>query len=160
MKKLISVLAVLAIFGAAAFAGPYFEVGLNPLAADTALTFGWYEEANNIDLSGVSITGDIYAVNENLWVYPTPWMFGGELGVGSDWVWFSLASDITLRPQPDWTEKSFLDLWQTTLKVTGYPSDVVTIWGSIEAGFDVEKIGSVLTGIWNFVPIVGIRCEW
>jgi len=155
MKKALALLAVL-MLSTVAFAGPYFEVTQDPTAPDASLTVGWNFSAPFIDMSALSVTGDFYAVNDNLWIYPTPWIAGFDLGL--DWRTFALdfGMDVTTDPLP-WPAYVSLTNWTTSLKATGYPSNAVTIWGQ------VDLVYAAITGplgTWNITPTIGIRCEW
>jgi len=163
MKKAFMAVLLGVLMSAVAFAGPYFEVEMNPIAPDTVLTFGYLYLAENINATDVSFSGDVYVVNENLWLYPTPWQLGGIIGIGTPYVRFSVETNATFLPAAAWTDYTAVDMWESVFKVTGHPtgpSGVVTIWASLTAGFDVEEIGGVWIGIWEFYPTLGIRCEW
>ena len=158
MKRLMILAAVL-VLAATAYAGPYFQLEQNPIDIDASLLFGWGFFAR-VDNSNLSVTGDIHFENQNLWVYPTPWSIGGEIGLGwavegLDVLELSAATEVVLLPAT-WPAYVGLDTWATTLEVVGRPSQVVELYARAMFGFAVD--GAI--GIWNFTPRIGIRCEW
>jgi hypothetical protein len=165
MKKILASLLIIGLFAIPVLAGPYFEVWQNPIAIDASLLFGWDFLATVAD-TNLNVTGDIHCANENIWVYPTPWSMGGEIGlawnvVGRDALEFVAGTEVVLLPAA-WPAYVELDTWTTTLEVIGRPSDVVTLYARAVFGFNVVNPPGPVSwiGIWGFAPRIGIRCEW
>lgn len=163
-RMVVALLAVLVI-GVAGFAGPYFEVEQNPIALETSFVVG-YDFTSHYMVPGdpvvwpqkplFSVAGDLHATNDNVWVYPTPWAFGGFFSIGNPWVDFKLGTDLQLDPSA-WPTYVGLDLWETTLTVTGYPSPFVTVYGAMT--FAYEHISGPVWA-WAIDPVIGIKCHW
>ena len=82
MKKRAFIACVMvAAMSAVAFAGPYLVVEQDPLNPIAPARIGWEFDAPFVDMSPLSIDGDFYFTNENLWDYPTPWAGGFDLGL-------------------------------------------------------------------------------
>jgi len=78
--KLTTLLAIVLMASCVVYAGPHFTVEQNPLEPEAFVEVGWDFEANRIDFTNFSIDGDFFVINDNLWLYPTPWIGGFELG--------------------------------------------------------------------------------
>ena len=154
------------VFSAVVVAGPYFIVENEGLFLEPSLVIGWDFVAPFVDFSNMSISGDFYIENENLAVYPTPWIGGFGLGfsfanpLGATVFEVGLSMDVGLTPSPSPLEVATLDSWTTSIEIVGYPGDVVAIYGAIDLGYDVVWGGSAYVGTWNFEPTIGIEVHW
>ena len=166
--KLTTLLAIVLMASCVVYAGPHFTVEQNPLEPEAFVEVGWDFEANRIDFTNFSIDGDFFVINDNLWLYPTPWIGGFELG----FYWededrtrdlaevnFEMSVEVTPIPWPDYVE---LDVWSTSLGVIGRPSEVVTVYAEIGLEYEVTNPPGPTgwIGVWNFEPLIGIRCNW
>lgn len=142
MKKL-TVLAALLAVSIAAYAGPYFAVEQNLIAAEADFV-GGYSFNETIGLSALSLHGDAWIGIENLWVYP--WALDAGVNFG-----FSLA-DKEYRTVFEFdVDMEFglfpgADVDDLTLTLTGYPTSNLTIYGAIS--------------FWPWEPVIGLECEW
>ena len=162
MKQQLLIAAVaLVAFGALAVAGPYFIVEQNPLLPEAFVEVGWDFSAPFVDMTNMSIDGGAYAVNDNLWMYPTPWIGGVDLGfawcndAARDVFAVDLGMEVQVIPLP-WPDYVELETWTTTISLVGSPSAVVTIYGEVNLIYEAAK----WVGIWNFEPLIGIECHW
>lgn len=150
MKRVLIVLALLAL-ATTAYAGPYFEIEQNPILPDAELIAGWDFSVPFVDMTNLSVSGDFFVINEDLWVYPTPWFGGFDLGfawvndIGRDVFEVRFGLDAQIVPA--------LNDWALEVAVYGYPSSDVTLWGAI-------ALDQAAPGAWPFVPTVGIECHW
>jgi len=167
LKKLTAIAAILAV-SIVAYAGPYFIIEQNPIDLDASMVVGWDFDAPFINFTNLGVYGDFNVENDNVWVYPTPWILGGELGLA----WFSealaldcfeigVATDLILAPAA-WPEYVELDSWTTSFEIIGRPSRVVTLYANADFVFEVTNPpGPVgFTGLWTFLPRVGIEGHW
>lgn len=161
MKKALiiafTVIASLAIMPIASFAGPYmsFEQGLVPAgpgmpACDATFGFvyefvGSYEEPGAVQNGSasqeMSIGGDLYITTVDLWSLPAV-IVGHELNLGWSQVDLDLATEIDLM----------LAALSADLKVTGYITDYLTMWGRLE--------GTYSPLLWSLDPFIGVEFSW
>lgn len=152
--------------GLVAFAGPYFEVTQNPLLPECELVVGWDFEAPWIDQSALSVYGDFWVVNDNLWMYPTPWNGGVDLEFAYDPV-NSLDFDINigmafaLEPVP-WPAGVWLDEWLGYISVNLHPGEIVTVGGQLGFTYDIQNPPGPIgwTGVFDVVPSITLECHW
>ena len=147
------VLAVGILFSA--LAGPYFVVEQNPTQTDATLLVGWDFEAPNIDFSNLSMTGDFWFEDTNIWDRSSLVALGADLGVKfcsvTGYDYFFIDGEMVFTGDPDTLG---LDAWTAALKLTGQPSEVVKIYGGISFTFDF------VADEWGYDPLVGIECRW
>lgn len=159
MKRvLVFALLAVTVLGLSVSAGWHFAIEQNPLLPEAELTVGWGFGAERLGISNLFVSGDFFVVQDNLWNYPNPWICGFDIGLNHEGVlYFDLGMDLEFGPQL-FPQQMQLDTWTTGLKITGKPSDVVTIWGEAEFEFAVVNPPGPpgWTGIWTFVPTLGI----
>ena len=161
MKKRALVFALAVVMGLStlAFAGWHVTFEQNPLLPDAELTVGWDFGSERLGESNLFINGDFFIVQENLWIYPNPWICGFDLGLNHEGVlYFDMGMDVQFEPLP-WPNYVELNTWSTNLKLTGEISPAVTVWGNAEFLFNVINPPGPpgWTGIWTFTPTLGIE---
>jgi len=135
-----------------AFAGWHLAFEQNPLLAEAELTAGWDFGSERLGESNLFISGDFFVIQENLWVYPNPWICGFDFGLNHEGVlYFDMGMDVQLDPLP-WPDYMELNTWSTDLKLTGEISSAVTVWG--KCVFSVIKLQPKR---WTFTPTLGIE---
>jgi hypothetical protein len=169
MKKLTAfVLLAFALVTMTAYAGPYFIIEQNPLAPEAALQAGWdfsagwlsYDTGETTRYTNFGVLGDFYIENDNVWLYPTPWIAGFDLGfLCGDAFRVDFGMNIITDPTA-WPTYIAVDTWTTEITATGYPSSIVTVWGTATFVYDLIKVGGIWTGVWTFTPVIGLECHW
>ena len=167
MKSAITFMTILVLATSTAYASTYLVLENVGLQLEPSLEIGWELEARNIDLSNLSIEGRFYVSNENLAAFPTPWVGGFNLGlvVGDDAAHdifeVGLGMDARLMPGPS-LESIELSEWTTTVHVASYPSPAITLYGTIDLGYEVANPPGPggWVGIWNFTPTIGLEYRW
>jgi len=132
MKRIIIfALTVMLGLGVAAFATDevqvYFGIEAGPVAVEYPAIFGLSFAINNIQGSTLSLTGDLYTVNDNLVAYSSLRTWGAELGLTLDFSWlevipFALGINGGLKNSlgpADYPDDLVIDSWDAHIRFFG-----------------------------------------
>jgi len=171
-KRLVTCLAIVALFAVAAVAGPYFWLENEGLVLAPSLVVGADAYAQ-IGQSDWNLGADLAYFDNDLLAIASPWQIDFDLsldysealmlspsGVVPYGVEFGVASTLIFDPA-NYPAYLGLDTWTTELSVSGRYGVLSLFLGAEFPYTLVNPPGPIgWIGTWGFVPTFGLGCHW